>query len=184
VTQIEMYPALFLDRDGVINENRPNYVRSWQDVMLLPQAMAALVQAAQLPYKIIIVTNQSAVDQGLMTLASANSINERLVNLIEGNGGRIDGVYLCPHRAEGGCACRKPKPGLLLTAARDLHLDLSASIMIGDALTDIMAGQAAGVRHTILVRTGRGAVQAALPQAATLPPFTICDTLATAVAAI
>jgi len=175
-----MVPALFLDRDGVIIENRADYVRSWEDVYVFPQALAALVKSSASPYKIILITNQSVVGRGLITLERAWEINSRLVDGIRAAGGRVDGVYMCPHSPEQECDCRKPKPGLILQAARELEIDLGRSIMIGDALTDIMAGQAAGVGHLAIVRSGRGARQVTLPRSDHLAPFLEFDTLADA----
>ncbi|MCP4426381.1 MAG: HAD family hydrolase [Chloroflexi bacterium] len=177
-----LYPALFLDRDGVIIENRANYVRSWADVEIFPQAIVALARIRRSPYKIFLVTNQSAVGRGIITLETAQAINDRLVKMIEGKNGRVDAVYMCPHAPGDNCSCRKPKPGLLLQAAANHAIDLSRSIMIGDALTDLAAGKAAGVAQTILLRTGRGNVQAQLPQAAQYAPFPIYDTLTDALA--
>lgn len=177
-----MEPAIFLDRDGVIIENRPTYVRTWSDVSIYPQALQALVRVKTSPYKIVIITNQSAVGRGLMSLEAATLINQRLVTAIEKAGGRIDGVFMCPHAPEDECACRKPKPGLLLQAAQALELDLSHSIMIGDALSDLQAAQAAGVTLTVLVRTGRGREQERLPLPHGLKPFLTYNTLAEALA--
>lgn len=179
-----MYPAVFLDRDGVIIENRANYVRSWSDVSIYPQALTALAKLSHTPYKTIIVTNQSAVGRGLISLDEAQAINERLVQEISGAGGRIDRVYMCPHAPDAGCDCRKPKPGLLLRAQRELSLDMSRSLLIGDALSDLFAGDAACVPQVALVRTGRGATQAQLPAASSLGSLRIYDTLSSAVADI
>ena len=169
--------ALFLDRDGVIIENRLNYVRSWQDVEIYPQAIRALVRIANTPYRIIIVTNQSAVGRGLITLDTAWDINNRLVKVIEKSGGRIDGVYMCPHAPQDGCNCRKPEPGLMLQAEQEHNVDMSKSILIGDALTDLLAGQSSSVRNLALVRTGRGASQAHHPQREELAPFPVFEDL-------
>ena len=92
-------------------------------------------------------------------LNTAQEINQRLINLIREHGGQIDGAYMCPHKPEDGCSCRKPLPGLLLQAAKDLSLDLQRSWMIGDAWSDVQAGEAAGMRGTILLKTGRGTEQ-------------------------
>lgn len=173
-----MFPAVFLDRDGVIIENRDDYVRSWADVAFLPGSLPALAAFSASRYKIVIVTNQSAVGRGLITLETARDINRRVVDKIEKCGGRVDGVFVCPHAPGEGCECRKPRPGLLLQAAGALNLDLERSFMIGDAISDLLAGQNAGIRRAFLVRTGRGAAQEVLPQAAALQPFTACDTLA------
>ena len=154
-----MYPSIFLDRDGVLIENRPDYVRDWSQVKIIPEAIHALSLAPIKKYKVVIVTNQSAVGRGLISLNTAHEINQRLITLIRDRGGQIDGVYMCPHKPEDGCSCRKPLPGLLLQAAKDLSLDLRRSWMIGDAWSDVRAGEAAGTHGTILLRTGRGAEQ-------------------------
>jgi D-glycero-D-manno-heptose 1,7-bisphosphate phosphatase len=154
-----MYPSIFLDRDGVLIENRSDYVRDWSEVEIIPEAVRALSLAPIKKYRVVIVTNQSAVGRGLILLKTAQEINQRLISLIHNHGGQIDGVYMCPHKPEDGCSCRKPLPGLLLQAAKDLSLDLQRSWMIGDAWSDVQAGKAAGVRGTILLRTGRGTEQ-------------------------
>ena len=172
-----MNRALFLDRDGVIIENVASYVRSWDDVVILPGAVDALARLKPSPLKIILVTNQSAVGRGILSLSDARQINARLVGLIESAGGRVDGVFMCPHAPQELCSCRKPEPGLFLQAAASFSLDLGRSILVGDALTDIRAGQAAGIQTNVLVRTGRGADQLALPEARLLPPFAVYDHL-------
>lgn len=175
-----MFPAVFLDRDGVLIENRADYIREWSQVRIFPKTFSSLKSIQNDGYKIVIVTNQSAVGRGLITVETANEINERLVDLIRENGGQVDGVYLCPHRPEDDCECRKPKPGLLLQAARELSLDLSRSWMIGDAWSDMLAGQAVCLRGTIMVRTGRGRGQLLQPQPGNLTSFSIADNLAVA----
>lgn len=173
-------PALFLDRDGVIIENRAGYVRDWSDVEIFPQAISALTSIVQWPGKIIIVTNQSVVGRGIITIEQARAINRQLVQLIHTRGGRIDAVYMCPHAPVDNCSCRKPQPGLLLQAAHDRNLDLPNSLMIGDALTDLAAGRAASVSRVALLQTGRGRHQQQLPGAASLRPFPVYATLADA----
>lgn len=175
-----MHPAIFLDRDGVINENRPRYVRSWQDVTLIPQAINALRTIALLPHKIIVVTNQSPVGRGILTLAEAETINQQIQAAVQAQGGRIDALFLCPHTPDEGCSCRKPKPGMLLQAAHQYSLDLPRSIMVGDALSDVAAGRSAGVHAAALVLTGRGREQVKLEAAAALHPFPVYPTLAEA----
>lgn len=154
-----MHPAIFLDRDGVLIENRSDYVRDWSQVKIFPDAIRALSHSAIKNYKIVIVTNQSAVGRGLISLETAKDINGRLIDLIHHYGGQMDAVYMCPHKPDDGCFCRKPKPGLLLQAAKELSLDLQRSWMIGDAWSDVQAGQLAEVRQTILLKTGRGREQ-------------------------
>ncbi len=157
-------PAIFLDRDGVIIENRDAYVRSWGDVEIFEDALETVINLKSTRYLIVIVTNQSAVGRNIITIEEANAINDKLVSIIESQGGRIDAVYICPHSPDDNCQCRKPQPGMLHQAAKDLNINLAESIMIGDALSDLEAGIRAGLKHTILLETGRGLVQAALPE--------------------
>jgi D-glycero-D-manno-heptose 1,7-bisphosphate phosphatase len=147
--------AIFLDRDGVITENRADYVKSWTEVVFLPGVFEALRWLSQTSYRLVIVTNQSAVGRGIITLDTAHEINQRLVDAIQGQGGRIDSIYLCPHHPDAGCECRKPRPGLLFCAATELGLDLTRSYLVGDGRSDMEAARAAGVQG-ILVLTGRG----------------------------
>jgi D-glycero-D-manno-heptose 1,7-bisphosphate phosphatase len=175
-----MQPAIFLDRDGVIIENCPNYVRSWSDVHVYDNTLPALAKISAAPYKIVIVTNQSAVGRGIMPLRTAWEINQRLVDVIVKAGGRIDGVFMCPHAPEDQCKCRKPKPGLLHDAAKALSIDLSRSIIIGDAISDLQAGLEAGVMTSILVKTGRGKEQLITAPSTQLGHFLVYETLADA----
>jgi len=154
-----MTAAIFLDRDGVIIENRSNYVRVWDDVEFIPSAVHALAQYSSSPFRFVFVTNQSAVGRGFITLSTAQAINEKIVVKLRKNGCHIDGVFMCPHKPEDNCTCRKPKPGLLLQAAKMLSIDLTNSLMIGDAWTDLQAGSAAGISKLSLVLTGRGQEQ-------------------------
>ncbi len=160
-----MNPAIFLDRDGVLIENRDDYVRSWADVVMYPAALQALAEFSSLPHRFVLITNQSVIGRGMVPLEIIERINQRLGAAIRAAGGRLDGVYMCPHAPEEGCACRKPLPGLILEAAEEMELDLASSVLIGDALTDLQAAQAAGVGRAVLVQTGRGAQQLKLPEA-------------------
>ncbi len=158
-------PAIFLDRDGVIIENRADYILSWDDVEVFDFSVQALANCADSEYLFVIVTNQSPVGRGLLALEDAQSINNRVVQIVRENGGRIDGAYICPHAPIDACDCRKPNPGMLLQAAAEHDIDLNQSIMIGDALSDLEAGKRAGVAHCLMLLTGRGAEQAKLPEA-------------------
>jgi D-glycero-D-manno-heptose 1,7-bisphosphate phosphatase len=177
---VGMVPAVFLDRDGVLIRNRDEYVRTWEDVTLYPEAIDALSRAGGYPYRFVIVTNQSGIGRGLMSMEAVAGINARIVREIEHKGGRIDGVFVCPHTPEDGCSCRKPKPGLLLEAAASLDLDLPRSVLIGDALSDIQAGRAAGVGRSWILLAGRGEAQLRLPEAAELLPIPTFGNLALA----
>jgi D-glycero-D-manno-heptose 1,7-bisphosphate phosphatase len=147
--------AVFLDRDGVINENRRDYVRNWEEFEFLPGALASLCRLAEGDHSVIIISNQSAINRGLVSRSDVDRINQRMVKEIEKAGGRIDGIYVCPHRPDEGCDCRKPKPGLLYQAVEELGIDLTSSYLVGDALSDM--GAALAARCTpFLVLTGRG----------------------------
>jgi len=147
--------AVFLDRDGVINESRRDYVRSWDEFRFLPGALASLRRLASTPYAIVVVSNQSAINRGLVSRAEVNAINDRMLREIEEAGGRIDGVYICPHRPDEECARKKPKPGLLYQAAYELGIDLSSSYLVGDTLSGVTAALAAACTP-ILVLSDRG----------------------------
>jgi D-glycero-D-manno-heptose 1,7-bisphosphate phosphatase len=177
-------PALFIDRDGVIIHNRVEYVRSLRHVIFYPSSLQALAELAGSRYKIVIVTNQAGVGRGLIAAETVAEINRAVTQAIESAGGRVDGVYVCPHAPADGCSCRKPQPGLLLRAAQELGIDLTASYMIGDALSDIAAGQRAGVKQEILVLTGRGRAQRKEAGRESLAPFVVKRSLKHAAAYI
>jgi D-glycero-D-manno-heptose 1,7-bisphosphate phosphatase len=171
-----MRPGIFLDRDGVINQNRAGHVKSWSEFEFLPGALEALHWLAHIDAPIAVVTNQSIIGRGLATQAEVEEINRRMTAEIRAAGGRIDGIWYCPHSPEAGCTCRKPSPGLLFAAAAELDLSLNSSYLIGDALSDVQAAQAAGV-CPILVRTGRGITQLQSSACAGMRGFVIVDDL-------
>jgi D-glycero-D-manno-heptose 1,7-bisphosphate phosphatase len=172
-----MHRAVFLDRDGVLIENRADYVREWAHVTLLPWTVETLRGFHEEGLKIIVVTNQSVVGRGFLSIETAQEINNRLSKMVMESGGWIDAVYMCPHQPQDMCICRKPQPGLLLQAARELSLDLKSSWMVGDAWSDLLAGQSAGLQGTILVKTGRGTSQLLEAQPAEITSFIVCDNL-------
>lgn len=176
-----MDPAVFLDRDGVIIQNNPAYVRTKEDVFFYPQSLYALALLKVTKYKVFVITNQSAIGRGLLPIEKAHQINKMIIEQVEQGGGRIDGVFMCPHSPSDQCNCRKPKPGLILQAAEAYSLDLKRSIMIGDALSDISAGQSAGVGRNILLLTGRGKDQLALWDRQHPKPFVVCPDLLSAI---
>jgi len=147
--------AVFLDRDGVINENRDNYVKSLTEFHFLPGALEALALLATTPLAVVVVTNQSAVGRGRMSEATLTAIHDWMLARVRDAGGRIDAVYTCPHRPEDACSCRKPQPHLLYQAAWELGIDLQRSVFVGDSVSDARAARAAGCDF-ILVLTGHG----------------------------
>ncbi|MCB0212549.1 MAG: HAD family hydrolase [Anaerolineae bacterium] len=168
--------AIFLDRDGVICENRSDYVKNWQEFKFLPGAKQSLAALRYLELPIIVVTNQSAIGRGIVSADVVDDIHHRMMTEIQGYGGHITHVYCCPHHPEDECDCRKPKPGMLLQAAQELGIDLSQSYMIGDAASDLIAGHQAGC-HSILVLTGRGLPQLARAFGSVNKQFTITRNL-------
>ncbi len=151
-------PAVFLDRDGVINANRADYVLGPDQFRFLPGVLRALAMLRAAARPVIVVTNQPVVGKGLMSVQTLEDMHARMRADVEAAGGSILDVLYCPHLASANCDCRKPKPGLLLTAAERHQIDLSESFYVGDALSDIEAGQSAGCR-CVLVQTGRGRSQ-------------------------
>lgn len=153
-SEISLQPAVFIDRDGVINRNPPNYVKSWEEFLFIPGVIEAFSQLSLLPWPIVIITNQSVVGRGIIHPDVLEKIHRRMLQEIELVGGRIAGIYVCPHHPDDGCDCRKPNPGLLLRAATDLNLDLHQSVFIGDSLSDILAAIRAGVQPVYKMADG------------------------------
>lgn len=147
--------VIFLDRDGVINENRPDYVKSWSEFHFLPGSREAIAQLTQAGHRIIVCTNQAGISKGKLTVDTIEEINHRMLADIMTAGGVIEKVYYCPHSKDENCNCRKPRPGLLLRASRELHLDMGDAVFIGDTISDIQAGFAAGIQ-SMLVLSGLG----------------------------
>ncbi len=153
--------AVFLDRDGVINRERSDYVKHWDEFEFLPGALEALRRLADLRWPILVITNQSAIGRGLVTSMAVDDIHQRMTAAVAAAGGRIDRVFVCPHHPDAGCSCRKPCPGLLLQAADMLGLHLPDCYLVGDAPGDLLAARAAACRP-VLVQTGLAA--ASLPR--------------------
>jgi D-glycero-D-manno-heptose 1,7-bisphosphate phosphatase len=139
--------ALFVDRDGTLIVD-VGYPRDPAQVEPLPGALDAL-RALQADFALVIVSNQSGVARGLITPAEARAVHARVVERFGQAGVAFAGAYYCPHAPGAGCACRKPAPGLLHDAARELGLDLAGSIMLGDKPSDVAAGRAAGCQHAL-----------------------------------
>ncbi len=152
--------AIFLDRDGVINRNRDDHVKSWREFTFMPDVLASVRRLTATGLPIFIVTNQAIINRGLASEADVLEIHARMTEAIAKAGGSVTRVYHCPHDTHENCDCRKPKPGLLLRAQADFNIDLSRSFMVGDAWTDVEAGLSVGAR-SILVMTGRGQRQLA-----------------------
>ncbi len=148
--------AVFLDRDGVINVYREDYVRSWEQFAFIDGALEGMAALTKYGFKLLVISNQSAIGRKIIGRQVVEDIHRRMLVQIERAGGKIAGLFYCPHTPEENCGCRKPQPGLLIQAARELGLDLAGSYLIGDSLDDVITGQKVGCT-TLLVRTGRGA---------------------------
>ncbi|QGU33284.1 D-glycero-beta-D-manno-heptose 1,7-bisphosphate 7-phosphatase [Thermochromatium tepidum] len=146
---------LILDRDGVINQDSDDYIKSPDEWVPIPGSLEAIARLSHAGFRIAVATNQSGLARGLFGLETLNAIHRRLRDRVESEGGRIEMIAFCPHGPNDGCNCRKPRPGLLLEIAARFDVDLSAVPFIGDSLGDIQAARAAGARPW-LVRTGKG----------------------------
>lgn len=168
--------VVFTDRDGVINRNLPDSIKRPEEFAFLPGSCEALRRLTEKGFDVIVITNQSALGRGVMTLETLEDIHRRMLAAVDAAGGRILDLFVCPHRPDDGCRCRKPEPGLLLAARRKHRIDFSSAIMIGDSATDIECARNAGVGTALLVRTGNGAeAAAALAARGCLPDFTADD---------
>jgi D-glycero-D-manno-heptose 1,7-bisphosphate phosphatase len=147
-----MNKAAFLDRDGVINVKAPEgqYVTRWEEVQFLPGVAKAIGLLNKAGFRVIVISNQRCVAKGLVTSAQVEVLHQRICRELAGLGAVIDAVYFCPHETTPPCTCRKPAPGMLLQAAKEHQIDLSASWMIGDSEADVAAGKNAGCKAVLV----------------------------------
>ena len=147
-------PAVFLDRDGTINEEM-GYINHLSRLILLPHTTPAIRRLNEAGLKVVVVTNQSGAARGYFPTALVDEVHVHLTGLLAAGGARLDAIYTCLHHPQEGCSCRKPKPGLIFQAAADLDLDLSLSYLAGDRYMDVQTAANAGVKG-VLVLTGYG----------------------------
>ncbi|MGC8667491.1 MAG: D-glycero-beta-D-manno-heptose 1,7-bisphosphate 7-phosphatase [Chthonomonadales bacterium] len=178
---LALRPAVFLDRDGVLNAERSDFIKCPAELKIFPFVGRSIARLNQAGYAVVVVSNQSGLARGLFSTEDLAAMERKLRRNVDRAGGHIEGFYYCPHLPQAGCQCRKPAPGMLLQAARELRLDLARSFMIGDRPHDIQAGAEAGCR-TVLVLTGRTSC-ADLKEFGVLPGA-VCTTLASAVEGI
>jgi D-glycero-D-manno-heptose 1,7-bisphosphate phosphatase len=143
-----MVRAVFLDRDGVINQKPPEgrYVTRWAEVEFLPGGADSVKRFREAGFLVVVVSNQRAVAKGLVTEEGLALLHRRMWQELFGAAKGFDAVYYCPHDTEPPCRCRKPQPGMLLVAAQDCGIDLAASWMVGDSESDVEAGRRAGCK--------------------------------------
>jgi len=151
-----MTRAVFLDRDGVINQKAPEglYVTRWEDFHIFPRAIECVAQLNRAGLKVIVVTNQRCVAKRLITIDDLEKLHQRMSSLFAKSGATIDAIYYCPHELNPSCSCRKPAPGMLLDAAREHGIELTESWMVGDSDIDVEAGKNAGCKTVLLLEKG------------------------------
>ena len=143
---VDTKKAVFFDRDGVINKEKKDYVKSISDLEIFPDIIEPIKHLRDSGFLVIVITNQSAINRGLTTHEKINEIHDEIQSFLMSNATLIDGFYYCPHRPDENCVCRKPKPGLILKAAKEWKIDLESSWMIGDSDSDMRAAHAAGCK--------------------------------------
>lgn len=149
-----MNQAVFLDRDGTVNEEK-GYINHLSRFQLLPGSVEAISRLNRAGLKVVLITNQSGVARGYFPASLIAEVHQHLQNLLRQGGAHLDGIYTCQHGPDEGCHCRKPKPGLLLQAAQELDIDLNRSYVVGDRYLDIELAANVGAKG-ILVLTGYG----------------------------
>jgi len=147
-------PVVFLDRDGVINRDSPGYIKSLAEFEFLPRSLSALQKLAESHIKTIVITNQSAINRGLISKQTLDSIHTSMITEVLARGGCIEDIFFCPHTPQEGCACRKPAPGMIHSARMKHGINLSVAGMVGDSAKDIACARRAQVRYAVLVKTG------------------------------
>jgi|SRR5215472_4264696 len=151
-----MSRAAFLDRDGVINRKPPDgkYITRWEEMHFLPDVAEAISLLNRAGFLVIVVSNQRCIAKRLLTAYELDSMHQRMCDELAASGATIDEVYHCPHETKPPCSCRKPRPGMLLDAARKYNIALNSSWMIGDSETDMQAGRHAGCKTARLITDG------------------------------
>jgi len=150
-----MSKLIILDRDGVINFDSDQFIKSPEEWKPLPGSLEAIARLSQADYRVVVATNQSGVGRGLFDMPTLNAIHDKMLKAAAHAGGRIDAIFFCPHTPEAGCSCRKPKSGMIEEIATRYNTDLKDVPAIGDSLRDLEAAARLGAQP-ILVRTGKG----------------------------
>jgi D-glycero-D-manno-heptose 1,7-bisphosphate phosphatase len=148
--------VVFLDRDGVINQDSPDYIKNWLEFHFIPGGLQALKRLKTSGFTTIVITNQSGVHRNLFSQTNLDEIHTNMQHAVAAHGGWIEDIYFCPHHPEENCDCRKPKPGMILQAQQQHRIDLSTAYMVGDSVKDMECAWNAACGFTVLVRTGNG----------------------------
>jgi D-glycero-D-manno-heptose 1,7-bisphosphate phosphatase len=153
--QTRQVKLIILDRDGVINYDREQFIKSPDEWRPIPGSLEAIARLSHAGFRVVVATNQSGLGRRLLDTATLISIHDKLHRALAQVGGRIDAVFFCPHTADADCDCRKPKPGMLIDIGRRFGIELTGVPCIGDSLRDLQAAEACGAQP-ILVLTGKG----------------------------
>lgn len=172
---------VILDRDGVINQDSDDYIKSPQEYVPLPGSLEAIARLNRADYTVAVATNQSGIGRGLYDQQTLEQIHAKLAGLLAEVGGHVDGIFYCPHTPDDQCDCRKPAPGLLQQISEHFGMPLTGVPLVGDALRDLQAARAVGA-SPILVRTGKG--MRTLEKGEELEDVPVYDDLAAAVDAL
>jgi D-glycero-D-manno-heptose 1,7-bisphosphate phosphatase len=148
--------VVFLDRDGVINRDSPDYIKSWSEFEFLPGSLEAITLLTLNEFATIIITNQSVINRKMVSRKELDYMHTMMKKAVTSNGGQIKDIFYCPHVPEDGCSCRKPNPGLIFKAKQKYRIDITTSVMVGDSAKDIECARNAGCGHAVLVKTGNG----------------------------
>lgn len=146
---------IILDRDGVINLDSDDYIKSEAEWEAIPGSLEAIGKLCHYGYRVVVVTNQAGLSRGIMTIEDLIRIHQKMHTELAKHRGTIEAIFFCPHAPDEGCACRKPKPGLLREVSNRLHTPLDSAILVGDKLSDLEAAEAANCK-SVLVETGYG----------------------------
>jgi D-glycero-D-manno-heptose 1,7-bisphosphate phosphatase len=146
---------IVLDRDGVINHDSDQFIKSPDEWKPIPGSLEAIARLNEADWRVVVASNQSGVGRGLFDMDTLNAINEKMVKSLAQVGGRLDAIFFCPHAADSTCTCRKPKPGMFQQIAERFNVDLKGAPVVGDSLRDLQAGMALGCAP-YLVLTGKG----------------------------
>ena len=146
---------IVLDRDGVINYDSDQYIKSPEEWRPIPGSLEAIARLNHAGYRVVVATNQSGIGRGLFDMAMLNAIHEKMHKALTHAGGRLDAIFFCPHTADAKCECRKPKPGMLLEIGKRFNAELTSVPCIGDSLRDLQSADAVGAQP-MLVLTGKG----------------------------
>ncbi|RLJ00081.1 MAG: D-glycero-beta-D-manno-heptose-1,7-bisphosphate 7-phosphatase [Candidatus Aenigmatarchaeota archaeon] len=149
--------VVFLDRDGVINLDSSEYIKSWSEFKFIPRSIEAIKEITLKGFNAIIITNQSVINRNLVSAEGLEYILNMMKNEIKVGGGLIRDIFFCPHIPEDNCQCRKPKPGLIFQAQKAYRIVLKDAVMVGDSAKDIECARNAGCGTAVLVKTGNGA---------------------------